>query len=46
MSRKKLRSLSAVLLIGWCLIFLRCETTEKKAWCVRCILLRRNSPSP
>lgn len=45
MKQKKLRSLSAVLLIGWCLIFLRCETTEK-AWCVHCILLRRNSPSP
>ena len=29
MKQKKLRSLSAVLLIGWCLIFLRCETTEK-----------------
>ena len=26
MKQKKLRSLSAVLLIGWCLIFLRCET--------------------
>ena len=29
MKQKKLRSLSAMLLIGWCLIFLRCETTEK-----------------
>ena len=46
MKQKKLRSLSAVLLMGGALIFLRCETTEKKHEFVRCILLRRNSPSP
>lgn len=45
MKQKKLRSLSAVLLIGWCLIFCAARPL-KKAWCVRCILLRRNSPSP
>ena len=39
MKQKKLRSLSAVLLIGWCLIFLRCETTEKSM--VRAVYLAR-----
>ena len=46
MKQKKLRSLSAVLLIGWCLIFSALRDYRKKAWFVRCILLRRNSPSP
>ena len=39
MKQKKLRSLSAMLLIGWCLIFLRCETTEKSM--VRAVYLAR-----
>ena len=43
MKRKKLRSLSAVLLIGWCLIFLRCETTEKSM--VRALYLAQKEQS-
>ena len=42
MKQKKLRSLSAVLLIGWCLIFLRCETTEKSM--VRALYLAQKEP--
>lgn len=40
MKRKKLRFLGAVLLIGWCLLFLRCETTEKSM--VRAMYLAQN----
>ena len=43
MKQKKLRSLSAVLLIGWCLIFLRCETTEKSM--VRALYLAQKEQS-
>ena len=43
MKQKKLRSLSAMLLIGWCLIFLRCETTEKSM--VRALYLAQKEQS-
>ena len=43
MKQKKLRALSAVLLIGWCLIFLRCETTEKSM--VRALYLAQKEQS-
>ena len=43
MKQKKLRFLSAVLLIGWCLIFLRCETTEKSM--VRALYLAQKEQS-
>ena len=43
MNQKKLRSLSAMLLIGWCLIFLRCETTEKSM--VRALYLAQKEQS-
>ena len=45
MKQKKLRSLSAVLLIGWCLIFLRCETTEKSMVRVFAMVDTNSDPS-
>lgn len=42
MKQRVLRSMGAVLLVGWCLLFLRCETTEKSM--VRALYLAQNGP--
>ena len=40
MRRRLRRSMGALLLVGWCLLFLRCETTEKSM--VRALYLAQN----
>lgn len=42
MKQRFLRSMGTVLLVGWCLLFLRCETTEKSM--VRALYLAQNGP--
>ena len=40
MRRRLLRLTGTLLLVGWCLLFLRCETTEKSM--VRALYLAQN----